>query len=396
MLDITTESSSNCIPASREDAICLEILVQPGWAPVFDSYFISSSAPIPLDIQVIYREYFPPALDAALHLISRNMGRIRHLLLELQQPWQGEFRTRPPHVFPSARVCAPASQLRSLEVEFGPDTIAWEWISAVVGSAPKLRVCYMRSLLTVAPSVYSSQLKYLSLGPIRLVDVFRALENAPLLEYGDFILAPSQLPLPNRILAHPLKYLLLERDAVPGRDELALFLGRVRFSSLVSLAVIGSHDQWCHDAVIDLLTRSRCALRRLNIINTRISARQAVQLLSHPSTQTLTALKLENCRDAVGPYLFRTLLYDSPRPSQGPQRWFRPLIPTLRTIYLSPLWNQAPLGTVEVRIKENMLHSIQTLAGIPDMSTTFSVDIRENELGEEEDVVGDFTQYLIK
>ncbi|KAJ7479695.1 hypothetical protein FB451DRAFT_1448918 [Mycena latifolia] len=199
----------------------LELIVRPGWSSSFDSTCISRSYPLPMDIHLRYQNYFPSALDAALRLISGNIRRIRYLCLDLQEPWNGGFYSRPAHIFPALMDCAPASELEFVDISISPNTVAWEWLSAVVGNAPKLtRFMFLGNIV---PNPRWSQLESLSLGSIPLVEALRVLKSAPLLRNCDFILTSSQQQPPKPVLLHSLKCLMLQWDGTPGTDDVTLF-----------------------------------------------------------------------------------------------------------------------------------------------------------------------------
>ncbi|KAJ7479514.1 hypothetical protein FB451DRAFT_1395100 [Mycena latifolia] len=354
----------------------LELIVRPGWNPAFDSTCISRSFPLPLNIRLRYEDYFPPALEAALRLISRNLGRTRYLSLDLQQPWNGEFCARPAHVFPDPKDCTHASELVFLTISIPPNTVVWEWIFAVVGSAPKLtRFAFLGDVVLNAPW---TQLVNLSLGSITLSEAFCVLDDAPHLQICAFILTSSPEQPQKRILVHSLKCLMLQCDETPGTDDATLFLAYMSLPCLISLAIVGARGIWRQCAVTGFLDRSACTLRRLNLVCTPISDREVFDLLCHPSIQKLSSLKLENSPTAVRWKLFRDVLLAAPR-------WYGPMIRSLRTIYLSPItWYGDVVTTLEARMDDDGRYALKLSPGIPDMSRTFTLEIPYSELREVE------------
>ncbi|KAJ7689676.1 hypothetical protein B0H17DRAFT_1202127 [Mycena rosella] len=315
------------------------------------------------------REYFPPALDAALHLLSRHTERIRYLCLDMQHPWQGRLNTRPAHIFPPLKRDAFSSYLECVDIAVSPNTIAWEWISAVVGSAPKLTHFLFHG--RVVPNGRWGQLQNLSLGDITLAQSLHVLANAPLLGECDFILTSSadRIPLPEHPRVHSLTCLILQHDGTSGPDDATLFLHHVTLPSLISLAIVGARGEWRQCAILPFLIRSACTLRRLNLVWTRVSDVQLSDLLYHPQIQMerLTALKLEDCPSAVTEELLRCLHLIEPGWHYGLR------IRALRTIFLSPIMCDSGVGTLAARLDNKGRYECDVLEGIPDMSTTFTL-----------------------
>ncbi|KAJ6521663.1 hypothetical protein DFH09DRAFT_1287112 [Mycena vulgaris] len=346
----------------------MELVIRPGWTPAFDTTCISRSYPLPIDIYLRYTSYFPPALDAALRLLGRSMGRIRNLCLDLQQPWSGQYRRRPAHKFPTLKNCAPASQLTFLDISLSPKTLAWEWISGVVANAPKLiRFGFLGDPL---PNARWSQLESLRLGSITLVESFRVLSYAPRLRDCAFIITSSEQLPPQRVLVHRLKCLLLQSDETPGIDDVTLLLAHVNLPALISLAIVGGRGAWRQQTIMSFLARSTCTLRRLIFVESRISERQMVQLLYQPSMQKLSSLKLENCVATVTMTFVHNL-----RCTIAGLPGAR--IPSLHTIYLSPISGTNGVGTLLLvaNSDEKGGYAVHVLDGIPNMSTTFTFDI---------------------
>ncbi|KAJ7510945.1 hypothetical protein B0H11DRAFT_1956665 [Mycena galericulata] len=340
----------------------LELIIRPGWKPAFDRMCILRSSPLPLDIHLHYQEYFPSALDNAVRLIWRNLPRIRYLFLDLLEPWNGPFPTRPAHVFPNLRNMRVASQLTILDVSLPTRTNAWDCLSALVGNAPKLRAfSFVGDLI---PNTPWAQLTSLSLGPITLRESLRVLSCAPRLRSCDFIIISLELPPApeRRILVHPLQCLMLQ-----GADDVTVFLAHVKLPHLISLAISGARNASPH--VLDgFFSRSVCNLRRLNLLETHLNNIQIFQIISHPCLQRLKSLNIELSNGIITRNLVFLLRLVCGQ---------RPLIPLLRRIYLTPVI--PGLVTLVFTLSDKGIYTASRRTVMPSMSPNFTYDIPDSE-----------------
>ncbi|KAJ7758814.1 hypothetical protein DFH07DRAFT_940225 [Mycena maculata] len=348
----------------------LELNLRPGWKPTFDSICISRSCALPIDIRIYYQEYFPAALDDALHLILRHLPRIRYLLLDLLEPWSGAVPARPAHVFSPLRDVAVASHLAILDISLPPRTIAWEWISSIVQNAPNLHA--FSFIGDPIPNTPWSQLQSLSLGPVTLRESLRVLSQTPRLRSCDFILTPCQPPQRN-IITHPLRCLMLQRLATgPYRtDDITDFLAHVTLPSLISLAIAGAHRVAPH--VLAFLSRSDCAPRRLNLLDTRLTTFQIGQIVLHPHMQKLQFLNIELFQSIITRDLLGHLRVVGGQP---------PLIESLRRIYLWPVVSSGAAATLVATLSEKAVYTVRLVDGMLSMSADFTYVMPESDCEE--------------
>ncbi|KAJ6479664.1 hypothetical protein C8R45DRAFT_1005738, partial [Mycena sanguinolenta] len=255
-----------------------------------------------------------------------------------------------------------------LSVSLPARTIAWEWISTLMGNAPKL--CGLSfSCRDFLPNMPWSQLVHLSLGPVTMSDSLRVLAQAPQLRDCDLVITfSSQPPIPpsRPVLVHSLKCLLLEGDESGGSVNVTEFLAHVQLPELISLAIVGER----RIQLLSFLSRSSCSLRRLSLVDTPIFGDHMRHILRHKSMGKLRSLKLERCRGAVTPLLVQELT--------GLQK--APLIPTLKMIYLGPVQtNEGYPAAFFATLSESGMYSHSLLPGAPSMGETFTFDLLGSE-----------------
>ncbi|KAJ7226502.1 hypothetical protein B0H12DRAFT_275544 [Mycena haematopus] len=348
----------------------IQLIVRPGWNPIFERICLSRSSPLLVNVSLHCADFIPAELDEALRLISRNICRIQYLSLDLHPRRGGHSDSRPGHVFPALKRAsvAIAGELNILAISLPRESVAWEWISAVLGNAPKLHgLSFLGGL--VPKNMPWSQLVHLTLGPVTLSDSLSVLAHAPRLRDCDLIItSSSQRPKSRSVLIHSLKCLLLERDERDGTVNVTEIFAHVQLPELISLAIVGERGMR-HSFLFSFLSKSSCYLRRLILVDTPILGNQIRFILCHKSMGKLKSLKLERCRGAITPALVQELT--------GVHR--ASLIPTLKTIYLGPVPVKEGLAAFVATWSEKGGYSTSLLLGAPSMGDTFTFDISDSE-----------------
>ncbi|KAJ7446257.1 hypothetical protein B0H11DRAFT_1746006 [Mycena galericulata] len=286
----------------------LSAVVQGGKAfPPVDvaSNWLQRSGDLPLTLslcQTNESEGNQEAADDILALYMQNLARWRDVRLDTANPMYG-------------RSLQPSDELRAPFLETFHLTTCWRLtpneeimqdLLKMLEVAPMLSSFSVSRLsdLDVSPTstvaIPWTQLTRLDLGFIPSVSAcLSIMSGCPKLESCNLIVDPQEGPLPAVPIVLPA---LTSLELHISAGELAALLDRAIFPALKGIVLYvqdayGNNANWPQTSFMDFLTRSKCALARLEVHDTGVQPSQFIDCLQHASVRGIAELVVHDSRD---------------------------------------------------------------------------------------------------
>ncbi|KAJ7703009.1 hypothetical protein B0H17DRAFT_1041243, partial [Mycena rosella] len=266
------------------------------------SGWLQRSGDLPLELslyQTNESEGNQEVADDMLALYMRYLTRWRDVRLDVANPTYGRS------LQPSADLYAPLLETFHLTTcwRLTPNEEIMQDLLKMLEVAPMLSSFSVSRLsdLNVSPTntvaIPWTQLTRLDLGFIPSVSAcLSIMSGCPNLESCNLIVDPQQGPLPNVPIVLPA---LTSLELHIRAGELAALLDCAVFPALKSIILYvqdayDNHAQWPQASFMDLLTRSKCTLARLEVHDTGVQPSQFIDCLQHESlVQLLTVAPAE-------------------------------------------------------------------------------------------------------
>ncbi|KAJ7747311.1 S-adenosyl-L-methionine-dependent methyltransferase [Mycena metata] len=221
-------------------------------------------------------------------------------------------------------------------------------VAVEVGDGQADRVQEIFHDLIVSPTstvaIPWTQLIRLDLGFIPSVSAcLSIMSGCPKLESCNLIVDPAQGLLPSLPIVLPV---LTSLELHIRADELASLLDRAVFPALTSITLyvqeaFDDHASWPQTSFVDFLSRSKCALARLELHDTGVQPTQFIECLQHEGVRGIGELVIHDSRDwtwdpVITPRLVQLLTLpssDAPTPTPDSSESGH-LLPALRTLDL--------------------------------------------------------------
>ncbi|KAJ6587099.1 hypothetical protein DFH09DRAFT_1142572 [Mycena vulgaris] len=232
----------------------------------------------------------------------RYLTRWRDVRLDIANPTYGQS------LQPSADLYAPLLETFHLTTcwRLTPNEEIMQDLLKMLEVAPMLSSFSVSRLsdLTVSPTstvaIPWTQLTRLDLGFIPSVSAcLSIMSGCPKLESCNLIVDPQEGPLPTIPIVLPA---LTSLELHIRAGELAALLDRAVFPALKSVTLYvqdayDNHAQWPQASFMDLLTRSKCTLARLELHDTGVQPKQFIDCLRHDSVSGIAELVMHDSRD---------------------------------------------------------------------------------------------------
>ncbi|KAJ7497478.1 hypothetical protein FB451DRAFT_233777 [Mycena latifolia] len=286
----------------------LSVVVRSGRAfPPLDvaSKWLQRSGDLPLELslyQTNESEGNQEVADDILALYIRYLTRWRDVRLDIANPTYGRS------LQPSADLYAPLLETFHLTTcwrltpneEIMQDLLKMLEVAPMLSSFSVSRLSDLNVSPTTTVAIPWTQLTRLDLGFIPSVSAcLSIMTRCPNLESCNLLVDPQEGPLPTvPIVLRALTSLELHIRA----GELAALLDRAVFPALTSITLYvqdayDNHAQWPQASFMDLLTRSKCSLARLELHDTGVQPNQFIECLQHDSVRGIAELVMHDSRD---------------------------------------------------------------------------------------------------
>ncbi|KAJ7772539.1 hypothetical protein DFH07DRAFT_163499 [Mycena maculata] len=269
------------------------------------SDWLQRSGNLPLELslcQTNESEGNQDVADDMLALYMRYLTRWRDVRLDIANPTYGSA------LQPSADLHAPLLEMFHLTTcwRLTPNEEIMQDLLKMLEVAPMLSsfsVSRLSDLIVSSTSTVAipwTQLTRLDLGFIPSVSAcLSIMSGCPKLESCNLIVDPEEGPLPAVPVVLPA---LTSLELHIRSGELAAFLDRAIFPALKSVTLYvqdayDNHARWPQASFMDLLTRSKCSLVRLEMHDTGVQPSQFIDCLQHDAVSGIAELVVHDSRD---------------------------------------------------------------------------------------------------
>ncbi|KAJ7680564.1 hypothetical protein DFH06DRAFT_972876 [Mycena polygramma] len=240
--------------------------------------------------------------DEMLALFMRYLSRWKDVRLDIANPMYGRS------LHPSAQLMAPLLETFHLTTCWRltrNEEIMQDLLKMLEG-APKLssfsvsRLSDLKVSETATVAIPWTQLVRLDLGFIPSVGAcLSIMSGCPNLESCNLLIDPQEGALPAVPIILPA---LTSLELHIRAGELAAFLDRAVFPSLKNFTLylqdaFDHHAQWPQESFVAFLSRSKCALGRLELHDTGVQATQFIDCLQHDGVRGISELVIHDNRD---------------------------------------------------------------------------------------------------
>ncbi|KAJ7076316.1 hypothetical protein B0H15DRAFT_790616 [Mycena belliarum] len=286
----------------------LPVVVHSGRAfPPLDVAFkwLQRSGDLPLELslyQTNESEGNQEVADDVLALYIQYLARWRDIRLDIANPTYGRS------LQPSPDFYAPLLETFHLTTcwrltpneEIMQDLLKMLEVAPMLSSFSVSRLSDLNVSPTTTVAIPWRQLTRLDLGFIPSVSAcLSIMSGCPNLESCNLLVDPQEGPLPALPIVLPA---LTSLELHIRAGELAALLDRAVFPALQSITLYvqdayDNHAQWPQESFMDLLTRSKCTLKRLEVHDTGVQSSQFIECLDHVSVRGIAELVMHDNRD---------------------------------------------------------------------------------------------------
>ncbi|KAJ7187994.1 hypothetical protein C8R46DRAFT_878455 [Mycena filopes] len=311
--------------------------------------------------------------DEMLAVFMRYLTRWRDVRLDIANPTYGRS------LQPSSSLQAPLLESFHLTTcwRLTPNEEIMQDLLKMLEVAPRLSSFSVSRLsdLNVSPTstvaIPWTQLIRLDLGFIPSVSAcLSIMSGCPNLESCNLVVDPEEGPLPTLPIVLP-SLTSLELHIRAG--ELASLLDRAVFPALKSFSLYvqdayDNHAQWSQASFMNFLSRSKCALMRLELHDTGVQPPEFIECLQHEGARGIVELVIHDSRDwtwdpVITPRLVQLLTLPSgDAPTSSPEAEVAAyILPALRALDLGKGCWTCPNGLLSEMIESRWR---TTLAGV--------------------------------
>ncbi|KAJ7045765.1 hypothetical protein C8F04DRAFT_448206 [Mycena alexandri] len=240
--------------------------------------------------------------DDVLAAFLQHLPRWKDIRLDIANPMYGRS------LQPSTSLHAPLLESFHLTTcwRLTPNEEIMQDLLRMLEVAPRLSSFSVSRLsdLNVSPTstvaIPWTQLIRLDLGFIPSVSAcLSIMSGCPKLESCNLVVDPEQGPLPSLPIVLPV---LTSLELHIRAGELASLLDRAVFPALTSITLYvqdayDNHANWPQTSFADFLSRSKCALARLELHDTGVQPTQFIECLQHEGVRGISELVIHDSRD---------------------------------------------------------------------------------------------------